>query len=83
MTKNEWIFNDKFPNPPILNELNPEFVPLERSNSDVVMKFDPNRSFSRKMDNLCEGDNKYLIAGVGNKVQFKAPENIPSKLKHS
>lgn len=66
-----------------MNEQNPEFVALERSNSDVVMKFDPNRSFSRKMDNLCEGDNKYLVAGVGNKQQFKAPESIPSKIKHS
>ena len=79
MMRNQSCFNDKYNNTPSLGKIKNSFWGLARSNSDVIMSYDANKSFNKKYENGYQGDNKYLNAG-GNK--FKAPVNLPMKLKH-
>lgn len=62
-----------------MGNIQKQYLGLERSNSDVIMNYDANKSFNKKYENGYQGENKYLNAGG---LKFKAPENQPMKLKH-
>lgn len=70
MMRNQSFFKDKYKNTSTLQDLSGQFLGLERSNSDVIMNYDANKSFNKKYENGYQGENKYLNAG-GQK--FKAP----------